>query len=211
MLDLLSGCHVPVLVMSAGNQPDAMPAIATIRDEHRSLAAVLHAWLHLARRACRENRLPDVELMQAMLRYLRDFPLALHHPKEEEFLFARLRARTAKFDAELRELTRQHEHDRQLVAELADAVARSASGQASAAEIESLVGRYALFVWEHMGREEGVIIPAAQRHLTADDWAATNAAFAENRDPRFGEDTAAEFRTLYARIVALSGADAEHL
>jgi hemerythrin-like domain-containing protein len=63
--------------------------------------------------------------------------------------------------------------------------------------------RYATFIWEHLGREESVILPAAERHLTAADWAEIDAAFSENRDPRFGGDTDAEFRRLFSRIVNL--------
>ena len=54
-----------------------------------------------------------------------------------------------------------------------------------------------------MGREEGVILPAAQRHLLPEDWAAIDAAFAENRDPNFGGDTDKEYRQLFSRIVNL--------
>jgi hemerythrin-like domain-containing protein len=66
------------------------------------------------------------------------------------------------------------------------------------------VGRYATFLWEHLGREEAVVLPAAQKHLDADDWAAIDAAFAENADPRFGAGADADFRHLLSRIVALS-------
>jgi hypothetical protein len=46
-----------------------------------------------------------------------------------------------------------------------------------------------------------VILPAAQRHLLADDWASIDAAFAENRDPMSGGSTDKEFRQLFSRIV----------
>lgn len=52
-----------------------------------------------------------------------------------------------------------------------------------------------------MGREEGVILPAAQRWLAADDWAEIDAAFADNRDPNFGGDTDKAYRQLFSRIV----------
>ena len=48
-----------------------------------------------------------------------------------------------------------------------------------------------------------MILPAAERHLTEADWVEINAAFAENRDPRFGGDTDAEFRRLFSRIANL--------
>jgi hypothetical protein len=43
--------------------------------------------------------------------------------------------------------------------------------------------------------------PAAQRHLLPGDWAAIDAAFAENRDPDFRGDTDKEYRQLFSRIV----------
>ena len=44
-------------------------------------------------------------------------------------------------------------------------------------------------------------LPAAQRHLTDTDWDEINAAFSENRDPRFSGDTETEFKRLFSRIV----------
>jgi len=82
-------------------------------------------------------------------------------------------------------------------------VERQAKGEAPLAEVEQAVSRYALFIWEHLGREEGVILPAAQRHLAESDWDEINAAFSENRDPRFGGDTESEFKRLFSRIVNL--------
>jgi hemerythrin-like domain-containing protein len=146
--------------------------------------------------------------MQAIRHYVRAFPLALHHPKEETHLFKRLRERTPTVHAELDELERQHERDRELVEELSGLVvalegAGEATRDAATRTLEAAVGRYATFLWEHMGREEAVILPAAQKHLDAGDWAAIDAAFAENADPRFGGDADPGFRQLFSRIVAL--------
>ena len=146
----------------------------------------------------------------AIVRYVRAFPIALHHPKEEQQLFRRLRERTPVVNAELDELERQHERDRQLVdsiAALVDALgsADAASRASVTSALENAVVHYATFLWEHMGREEGVVLPAAQRHLDADDWAAIDAAFAENADPGFGSsDADSDFRHLFSRIVNLA-------
>jgi hypothetical protein len=56
-----------------------------------------------------------------------------------------------------------------------------------------------------MGREEGVILPAAQRYLTDDDWVAIDEAFESNKDPRFASDTDMQYRQLFSRIVNLAG------
>jgi nucleotide-binding universal stress UspA family protein/hemerythrin-like domain-containing protein len=205
-LKVLVHAGIPVLVSATANPAPPARAIGIIRDEHRSLAAVLHAWMHLIASARREGTPPDAALMQAILHYIRTFPVALHHPKEDEYLFRKLRERTSETDAELEELERQHVRDRELVAELAAMVDARSTGGVDTPELEHAVKRYATFVWEHLGREEGVILPAAERHLTEADWAEINTAFAENRDPRFGGDTDAEFRRLFSRIVNLAPA-----
>ena len=151
---------------------------------------------------------PDPELMKAMIHYIQDFPVALHHPKEEDYLFRKLRERTSAVNPELDELERQHDKDEQMVAELAFAVDEYVTGSKSAPELEKMVANYATFMWEHMGREEGAILPEAQRYLTDADWKEINAAFSENRDPRFGGQTDIEFKHLFSRIVNLANPEA---
>ena len=202
-LKVLVHAGIPVLVSATANPASPARAIGIIRDEHRSLAAVLQAWMHLIANARRAGTQPDRAVMQGILRYIQTFPVALHHPKEDEYLFRKLRERTSETDAEIAELERQHVRDRELVAELAEMIDRAAGGDVAIAELERAVMRYATFVWDHLGREEGVILPAAERHLTEADWDEINAAFAANRDPRFGGDTDAEFRRLFSRIVNL--------
>jgi nucleotide-binding universal stress UspA family protein/hemerythrin-like domain-containing protein len=203
-LKVLVNSEIPVLVSATAEPPVPARAIAIIRDEHRSLAAVLHAWQHLFKSASGSDTRPDAALMKAMVRYIQDFPVALHHPKEDDYLFRKLRERTAEANPELDELEHQHVRDAQQVAELAALVDRYASGAATVADVEAGVASYAQSIWEHMGREEGVILPLAQRHLTDEDWEEINEAFQKNRDPRFGGETDAEFKRLFSQIVNLA-------
>jgi hemerythrin-like domain-containing protein len=194
-------------VSSAGEPKAPARAIGIIRDEHRSLAAVLHAWTHALSAARSADTAADVVLMRAIVRYVQAFPLALHHPKEDQHLFRLLRERSSELDAELDELERQHLRDHQLVADLAAMVETLAACQdppaalAATRALEPAVLAYASFVWEHVGREEGVILPAAQRHLSDADWAQLDAEFSGNRDPRFGGDGDKQYRQLFSRIV----------
>jgi hemerythrin-like domain-containing protein len=196
-----------VLVSSAGEPKAPAHAIGIIRDEHRSMAAVLHAWTQALAAARSAGTPPDATLMRAIVGYLQAFPLALHHPKEDQHLFKRLRERTSSMNAELDELERQHHREHQLVAALSAqvetlAICQDASAALTATlALESAVQAYAAFLWEHMGREEGVILPAAQRHFNDADWAELEAEFQKNRDPRFGGDTDGDCRQLFLRIV----------
>lgn len=205
---VLMNAGLPVLVSATGEPSAPARAIGIIRDEHRSLAAVLHAWMHALATARETGTAVDVALMRAIVRYVQQFPVKLHHPKEEQHLFRRLRTRTTSCNAELDELERQHLRDEQLVAALAQLVetlaAAHAEGRKGATQaLEEEVARYAAFLWDHLGREEGVILPAAQRHLLPEDWAAIDAAFTENRDPNFSGETDKAYRQLFSRVINL--------
>ncbi len=52
--------------------------------------------------------------------------------------------------------------------------------------------------------ETKVIIPAAQKFLTDEDWKEIGEAFAENGDPRFTFGVGQEYRQLFARILNLA-------
>jgi nucleotide-binding universal stress UspA family protein/hemerythrin-like domain-containing protein len=208
-LAVLMNAGLPVLVSSTGEPTASARAIGIIRDEHRSLAAVMHAWMHALAAARKAGTAIDVALMRAIVHYVQQFPVKLHHPKEEQHLFLRLRERTTSCHAELDELERQHLRDEQLVTALAQRVEAlsAAEGEARLSATHALedeVARYAAFLWDHMGREEGVILPSAQRHLLPKDWTEIDAAFTENRDPNFRGDTDKEYRQLFSRIVNLS-------
>ncbi|HMO45684.1 MAG TPA: universal stress protein [Rubrivivax sp.] len=206
-LRVLMDAGLPVLVSATGEPKALAHAIGIIRDEHRSLAAVMHAWMQALAAAHQAGAPADAVQMRGIVRYLQDFPVALHHPKEEQYLFKRLRERTDAFDAELDELQRQHERDEQLVAELAahvevlercnDAVAATAATRT----LDEAVQAYARFLWEHLGREEGVILPAAQRHLQEGDWIEIDRAFQQNRELTKDGEADRTYRQLFSRIV----------
>jgi nucleotide-binding universal stress UspA family protein/hemerythrin-like domain-containing protein len=208
-LSVLLNAGIPVLVSATGDPKPPARAIAVIRDEHRSIAAALHAWTNLLADARSRGTYSNAADMRAIARYLSNFPLELHHPKEDKYLFRLLRERTHAVDAELDELERQHVRDHTMVAELNATVESLATARDDAARIaatrtlEQAVARYADFHWEHMGREEAVILPAAQKHLTADDWEVISAAFTHDADIGAEAEADHEYHHLIARIVSL--------
>jgi nucleotide-binding universal stress UspA family protein/hemerythrin-like domain-containing protein len=206
---VLQQTTIPVLVSAvASNLPDVelLAPLTTIREEHRSLAAVIHGLEFVARQA-RDQVAPPPQQLRAMLHYVEAFSEHLHRPKEDAYLFRKLRARTSEFDATLDELERQHVEGRRLVAELARSIdAYEQDPQAGLAGFAAAVERFSTSLLEHMALETKVIIPAARAHLTAEDWAEIGAAFASNGDPRFSVDNDEEFRRLFARIMNLAQA-----
>ena len=205
---LLQHTTIPVLVSAVeSNLPagELIRPLVTIGDEHRSLAAVLHGLEFLVREARDAGKPPSFALLRAMLHYIKVFPEALHHPKEDAYLFRKLRERTSEFDETLTELEQQHVTGRQFVKELEQSIDSYEKDPGHGFDaFAAAVARFASAQMQHMRLESKVILPAAREHLTAEDWAEIDRAFADNGDPRFSADNDEEFRQLFTRILNLA-------
>ena len=183
-----------------------MKAIQKIRDEHRSISAVLHALKQLARDAQDARVQPEFAVFRAMIHYIDEFPEVLHHPKEDAFLFPPLVARVPEMKNTVDLLRREHEQGARLVRELERAlVFFEDSWPAGGKEFLATVDAYADFHWRHMRREEQEILPVAEKYFTERDWAAIDEAFDVNADPIAGVREK-DFQELFSRIVRLAPA-----
>ena len=182
-----------------------MRAIGIIQDEHRSLAAVLHGLLYLVRQTREHGAKPNFKVLGAMLYYIDAVPERFHHPKEDKYLFALLRTRCAEARPALDELQAEHKAGAEKIRSLAHALTRYENG--GAAEFEAFaaaVESYADFHWQHMRREEQEILPLAQKHLTAGDWEAIDAAFTGHTDPLFREKASEDMHKLFQQVLNLA-------
>ena len=202
---VLQHATIPVLVTAVESNapvPECAVPLAIIRDEHRSQAAVIYGLEFLVRQTRERGTAPQFPLLRAMLHYIKSFPEVLHHPKEDAYLFRKLRLRTSELDDTLDELERQHVEGSRLVAEMDAALGRYEKDPAVGFErFAHTVKQFAALESPHMMLETKVILPAAQKYLTADDWAEMSHAFAQNGDPRFSADADAEYRQLFASIL----------
>ena len=208
-LSVLMNAGLPVLVTSIGEPAAAARAIGIIRDEHRSLAAVMHAWLHALAAARDEGTAVDPVLMPAIVRYLKQFPLKLHHPEgarapvpapARAHVELQRRARRARAPARARSPGRRaRSSSRSRPWPMVRAEGRSRAIRA----LEDEVARYATFLWRPLrprGRRDpaGGAAPPAGRRLDGDRRRV-------HREPRpdFRGDTDKEYRHLFSRIVNL--------
>lgn len=181
-----------------------MKAIQKIRDEHRSISAVLHGLKQLARDAQDARVKPDFAVFRAMIHYIDAFPEVMHHPKEDEFLFPPLVARVPEMKNVVDLLQREHEQGARLVRELERAlVFFEDSWPAGADKFLDTVDAYADFHWHHMRREEQEILPAVEKYFSPNDKAALDEAFDVNSDPIAGVREK-DFQELFSRIVRLA-------
>ena len=179
-------------------------AIAILKSEHRSIAAVLNGLKELARVAHDSKTRPRFQVLRSMVRYIDEYPEKLHHPKEDEYLFARLAARAPEARLLIEELQAEHEEGTRLIRELERALLFfEEDWPGGAREFQQAVEAYAAFHWKHMRKEEEQILPLAERHLTAEDWKLIDAAFAANQDPIAGLQQR-DLENLFTRIVNLA-------
>lgn len=179
-----------------------MKAITIIQDEHRAITAVIEGLRHLLAEVAAGRLVVDHRLLAAMFGYIEAFPERLHHPKEDEHLFARLRVRRPDVAPLLDGLAREHTVGRERFADLKALWLRYRDDPAVLPAFVEAVERYAHFHWRHMRREEDEVLPLAARSLAPEDWAAIDAAFASNDDPVVGVPAQKAFRELYRRLVA---------
>lgn len=206
-LKVLAGTRVAVLVSQVARNaqhPARDLAIATIEDEHRSLEAVLQALRYLVRQWAQDVHSVDTRLLRGAIHYLRAFPQALHHPKEEQYIFSRLRGRSPDLDRMLEELQWQHVEGARLLQKLEDTVESFDRQPDSAAALREAIEAFAVAAHEHFIREDHTVMPAAIEAFTESDWAQIAEAFSQNGDPRFDRDVDADYRNLFTRIMNLA-------
>jgi hemerythrin-like domain-containing protein len=159
----------------------AAEAIEIIKDEHRSMGAVVKGMQARVAAVKAGTELFDVYLLRAMLDYIELMPDRVHHPKEDEYLFRILRQRSIEAAKVLDELEAEHIRARELLSALRAAL-DSVSDRTRIGVLERALDGYAEFLWHHMRREEEIVLPLAEQALSPSDWQAVAAAFQANRN-----------------------------
>ena len=172
-----------------------------IRNEHHRYAAVLHCLRGMVREIERGHVEPDFALFRSILDYIDSFLEQYHHPKEDEYLFKALRSRCTEADDILDNLEREHVRGGKELANLHESLAAYERGGPGAFErFRESVLAFSNFQSRHAMKEETLVLPFADEHLTDEDWADIDAAFTDHDDPLFGDKAKAEFSKLFTRI-----------
>ena len=181
-------------------------ALNLIKDEHRSLAAVIHALQFLTKKI-EEDQQVNINLLNAIVHYLHQFPEKMHHPAEDKYIFLPLRQKTQEAKYVLDSLEAEHAAGDERASKLLFALNQLADKKPNSVDdFSHAVDEYAMFYWSHMMSEETIILPLAERILSDGDWDLAAQGFESNHDPMYGPDTGNEFDSLFKRIVYLSPA-----
>lgn len=177
-------------------------AINIIRAEHRALGAVINNIKAMLQEVQAQRMSMDFRLFWAMVYYIAAFPDRLHHPKEDDWLFARLKQRTPLADELIDTLQNQHQAEPAALAGIRRDLGNFEAGVPGSFEaLQATVANYADFTWTHLRTEENELLPLAEAHLLASDWDAIAQAFAQNADPLTGSTESDMFDALFHDIV----------
>jgi hemerythrin-like domain-containing protein len=146
---------------------------------------------------------PFFDVLRAMLFYIDEFPERLHHTKESELLFPRLVKAAPELQEPIARLDRDHQQGEKAVRELQHLLlAWELLGDSRMQAFGDTALGYVDFYLEHMHLEDTVILPEAEKKLTAADWRELDAAFKLNMDPLGGKyPPNPAYDRLFTRIV----------
>ena len=182
----------------------ALPrSLQIIRAEHASLAAMLPSMRMLVESGPDESRKNFFDVVRAMLFYIDEYPERLHHPKESNLLFPKVVKASPKVLGAIDRLERDHMYSEKAARELQHLLmAWELLGPSRRAAVQEAFPKYIDFYLDHMKLEEEVILPEAEKTLSASDWAEIDAAFEKNADPLTGKyPPTAEYENLFSLIV----------
>ncbi|MBI5257151.1 MAG: hemerythrin domain-containing protein [Burkholderiales bacterium] len=178
-------------------------SLTVIQDEHQALAAMLRSLSMLVTQSHQQGKAPPFNVLRAMLFYVDEFPERLHHPKESQLLFPKLRSRCPELGPVFDRLDADHARGEKAIRDLEHALlAYEVMGESRREAFEQATQRYIDAYLSHMSVEESEILPAARKHLSEDDWAELDAAFATNRDPLAGHSADETYRPLFQMILS---------
>lgn len=186
----------------------AHPTLSIIHDEHSVLAAMLRTIGLMLGESRRRGTSPDLTMLRAMLFYVDAFPERLHHAKETQLLFPRIRERAGgELGDVLDGLDADHARSQRAVRELQhellglEMMGGAADGEVRRVHFEESMAQYIASYLEHIRIEERQILPLAERVLTTADWAELDAAFMQNHDPLTRREAGDPFQPLFKRIL----------
>lgn len=168
-----------------------------LSEEHRVIEQVLECLEQMAAQADASGRLDGVAARQA-LDFFRNFADRCHHGKEEDELFPRMESRgVAHESGPIGRMLYEHDHCRELLQAIADAIPGAEAGQAPLLNrFVDQARRYVAWLRDHIAKEDNVLFPLADRILTMRDQQELGQSFVRVESEEMGAGTHEKYLAL---------------
>lgn len=147
-----------------------MHPIEILADEHRLIRQTLDS-LSLATHKMEQGVNPPAEFFEKAVEFARTFIDKRHHFKEEYLMFGRLAERhQGELDAQIEALRHQHDHGREFISEMANALDGYSKGKdAQVVDMLENVASLVTLYRHHIHREDRVFFPLVEETLPQDE------------------------------------------
>jgi hemerythrin-like domain-containing protein len=180
-----------------------MHPIEILTDEHRLIRQALDSF-GLATHKMEQGINPPAEFFEKAVEFARTFIDKRHHFKEEYLMFGRLAEKhQGELDAQIEALRQQHDHGREFISEMGNALDGYSKGQDAHVTdmLENLAALVALYR-HHIHREDRTFFPMVEESLSQDELDDLAGLFAKE-DEKTGRDTFERMRRLVDELVTL--------
>lgn len=146
-----------------------MMVTETLRNEHKMILEFLDGLSRILKRMeWQKEAGPEPDTFRNAIEFAREYADRFHHHKEEYLLFGHLAQKHGgELDSQIEKLRQQHEMNRTLLTEAADAIAGYARGEeVSARNLHFNLIKYVANLREHIRHEDDVFFPMADEALT---------------------------------------------
>lgn len=136
-----------------------MQLVATLLDQHRRIERALASFDRFVRGS------PTPEGLATYVRFFRGYVDRLHHGEEEDLLFAALLEEGSEAPDRMALLLEEHEQGRRAVEALAELAELPSLARGDLDLLRSTAAEYGALLRRHIGEEDGVVFPRAERTL----------------------------------------------
>lgn len=178
-----------------------MKATDELKKEHEGIQLMLRV-MESVEEKFKSGEQVDIEHLTGILEFLSIFADQCHHGKEEEFLFPALEdAGVPREGGPIGVMLSEHQHGRELITQLKNAVADYKSGDTTnASRIEFIIKEYVALLSQHITKENTVLFPMADTKFDAKKDKELFEAFEQLERERIGVGKHEEFHNLLKKL-----------
>jgi len=175
-----------------------------LHKDHHNLAQVLRV-MESQLKCLTEGEHEDLHLMMDATRYIKNYPDAIHHPKEDK-VFEIFISRTQEGADIVEKLRKDHQELPMVTIKFESMLDDAINGQGlvNRKELVKSIKGFIKGEWEHMNLEEDVLFPLIDSTLSDEDWNTLDNQISETSDPLFSEKIGNDYNNLYQSIITQS-------